>query len=416
MKRPLKQALLAGAVCALAFAGASRADNLFNQVERGKYLVDAGDCMDCHTVSPDKPFAGGRALQTPFGAIYSANITPDPTTGIGNWSADQFYRAMHEGIDRGGHRLYPAFPYPYYTHVTREDADAIYAYLRTIPAIANRRPANALPFPLNQRAAMRAWNWMYFSDGAFKPDPKKSPEWNRGAYLVEGLGHCGACHTPKNFAGADEKSSAYNGGNLSDWFAPNLGPDLRAGLGRWSVNDVVEYLKTGRNNFSGATGPMSEVVQYSTSKLTDNDLHAIATYLKDLPGKQQGGGNSDNAKAAADSNVANAGKEIFNDQCAECHGADGSGEPTYFPPLKGNANAQQADPTTVIRVILEGARTVPTKARPTPFSMPAFNWKLTDAQIAAVATYVRNSWGNAAPPVTAGQVAPLRKSLQNAAD
>ena len=413
MKSALKQALLAGAVCAAAFATASRADTDFNRVQRGKYLVDAGDCKDCHTAEDGKPFAGGRALQTPFGVIYSANITPDRATGIGAWSGDQFYRALHEGIDAGGHRLYPAFPYPYYTHVTRGDVADILAYLQSIAPVSNRPPANDLPFPLNQRTVMHVWNWMYFQDGTFRPDPKKSQQWNRGAYLVEGLGHCGACHTPKNFAGADENSSVLQGGNLQNWFAPNLDPDLRAGLGHWSAADIVEYLKTGRNQFSNATGPMSEVVQYSTSKLTDDDLHAVATYLKDLPKKSQ---DNDNTKPSVDANVANAGKAIFGDQCAECHGADGAGEPTFFPPLKGNNNVQQADPTTAIRVILEGARSVPTKARPTPLSMPAFDWKLSDAQIAAVATYIRSAWGNAASPVTAGQVAPVRKNISTSSD
>jgi mono/diheme cytochrome c family protein len=413
MKRGLKQALVAAAVGVAAIASASRADTDFNRIQRGKYLVDAGDCKDCHTADSGKPFAGGRPLQTPFGVIYSANITPDRTTGIGAWSGEQFYRALHEGVDAGGHQLYPAFPYPYYTHVTRRDVADIQAYLQSIAPVSNRPPPNQLPFPLNQRTVMHVWNWMYFKDGTFKPDPKKSQQWNRGAYLVEGLGHCGACHTPKNFAGADETSSAFQGGNLQSWFAPNLEPDLRAGLGHWSAEDIVEYLKNGRNRFSNATGPMSEVVQYSTSKLSGDDLHAIATYLKDLPKKSQ---DNDNAKPSADAKVANAGKAIFGDQCAECHGADGAGEPTFFPPLKGNNNVQQTDPTTVLRVILEGARSVPTKARPTPLSMPAFDWKLSDAQIAAVATYIRSAWGNAASPVDAGKVAPLRKAVSTSSD
>ena len=418
MKSALKQALIAGAVCAAAIATSSRADTDFNRIQRGKYLVDAGDCKDCHTADSGKPFAGGRPLQTPFGVIYSANITPDRTTGIGAWSGEQFYRALHDGIDAAGHQLYPAFPYPYYTHVTREDVADIQAYLRSVTPVSNRPPANELPFPLNERALMNVWNWMYFKSATFKPDPKKSEQWNRGAYLVEGLGHCGACHTPKNFAGADETASALQGGNLQNWFAPDLNPDLRAGLGQWSASDIVEYLKTGRNVHSNATGPMAEVVEYSTSKLTDDDLQAIATYLKDLPNKSQSGGSSGGAggKPSVDANVANAGKAIFGDQCAECHGADGKGEPTFFPPLKGNTNVQQPDPTTVIRVILEGARSVPTKAHPTPLSMPAFDWKLTDAQIAAVATYIRSAWGNAASPVDAGKVAPVRKDIRASSD
>jgi mono/diheme cytochrome c family protein len=389
-------------------------DSDFDRVQRGKYLVDAGDCVACHTPQGGKPFQGGRALATPFGAIYSANITPDRETGIGSWSADDFYRAMHDGISADGHRLYPAFPYPYYTHVTREDVDDILAYLQTVQPVKNQTPANKLPFPLNERAAMRAWNWMFFKEQTFQPVTGKSATWNRGAYLVEGLGHCGACHTPKNILGGDEAKQAYQGGNLDAWFAPDLGSDLRQGLGGWSEADIFEYLKTGRNRMSNATGPMAEVIDYSTSRLSDDDVHAIATYLKDLPQKNQNGSASGDQNVTVPAQTKTAGNAIFADQCAACHRIDGTGQPGFFPPLKGNANVQQPDPTTIVRVILEGARSTPTKQKPTPLSMPAFNWKLTDAQVAAVATYIRNSWGNVGSVVPEGDVRKLRSSARNA--
>jgi mono/diheme cytochrome c family protein len=401
-----------------ALVGGARADTDFDRIQRGKYLTAAGDCYACHTPSGGKPFQGGRPIETPFGVIYSANITPDRETGIGAWSDDDFYRAMHEGIAADGSRLYPAFPYPYYAHVRREDVDAIRAYLNTLEPVSKASPRNQLPFPLSQRSVLRAWNWMFFKDETFQSDPNKSAEWNRGAYLVEGLGHCGACHTPKNFLGGDKRSQAFQGADLQNWFAPNLGPDLRDGLGSWSEQDIVEYLKTGRNKRNNSTGPMSEVIVYSTSQLSDEDVRAMATYLKDLPNQKQdssarNGGETTGSSGAPSisGEVAKAGEAIFVDQCAACHRIGGAGEPTYFPPLKGNAAVQQRDPTTTIRVILQGARSTATAARPTPLSMPAFNWKLTDAQIAAVASYVRNNWGNTAPAVTPDQVKDLRAKL-----
>jgi len=394
----------------------ARADTDFDRIQRGKYLTDAGDCYACHTAQGGKPFAGGRPIDTPFGTIYSANISPDRQTGIGAWSDDDFYRAMHEGVSIDGSRLYPAFPYPYYAHVKREDVNAIRAYLRTLEPVVNAPPRNKLPFPLSQRAVMRAWNWMFFSDDAFRPNPDKTAEWNRGAYLVEGLGHCGACHTPKNVLGGDKSTQAYQGASLQNWYAPDLGPDLREGLGSWIVQDVAEYLKAGRNRHSNASGPMGEVIQDSTSKLTDEDVRAIAVYLKDLPNQNAGHAARSSDSSAVDPDVARAGEAIFIDQCAACHRSNGKGEPGFFPPLAGNSNVQQGDPTTVIRVILDGTRSATTASRPTPLSMPAFNWKLNDAQIAAVATYVRSSWGNAAAAVGAGEVEKLRKAVHGSTE
>ncbi len=408
--RLVSVAFLWGLGTAAAWAG-SDAD--FARVERGRYLATAGDCLPCHTQAGGKPFAGGRPLETPFGTIYSANITPDRQAGIGAWSDDDFYRALHEGIAADGSRLYPAFPYPYYTHVMRQDADAIRAYLETIEPVSNVPPRNRLPFPLNERAMLRPWNWMFFKDATFTPDPQKSAAWNRGAYLVEGLGHCGACHTPKNFLGGDTTRRAYQGANLQNWFAPNLGADLRQGLGSWTQQDVVEYLTTGRNAHSNASGPMSEVIQYSTSLMTPDDVSAMAVYLKDLPGQAGAKSAQDPAGPSLDARIGKAGEAIFVDQCAACHRTTGTGEPTFFPPLKDNSIVQQRDPATVVRVILGGARSTPTAARPTPLSMPAFNWKLSDDQVAAVATYIRNSWGNAASVVSASEVKKLRAAVKS---
>ncbi|EJW13661.1 Putative diheme cytochrome c-553 [Rhodovulum sp. PH10] len=408
LRSTLVPVLLAGVLAAAtlpASVPAAAADVSYGRIARGKYLTDAADCIACHTVEGGKPFAGGRAVPTPFGTIYTPNITPDRDTGIGAWTDEAFYRAMHEGIRPDGSRLYPAFPYPSFTKMPREDVLAIRAYLNTLDPVRSRPPANDLTWPLNHRVFLRGWNLLFFSPGTFEPDPRQSEAWNRGAYLVQGPGHCGACHTGKNALGANS-GPALRGGVVQGWWAPSLDDDQRTGLGRWSVADVVEYLKTGRNRFSGATGLMAEVVKYSLSNLTEADLEAIAVYLK-AQGPGPGGGSR-----AADRAVTAAGRQVFADQCAACHATDGSGVPRMFPPLASSTVVQQSDPTTVLRVILEGARTVATDQRPTPSAMPAFAWKLTDAEIAAVATYVRGSFGNRAGAVSAGAVGALRKTLK----
>ena len=378
----------------------------YGQAERGRYLVQAGDCRACHTNKGGQPFAGGRPIQTPFGTIYSPNITPDRDTGIGGWSDEEFYRAMHKGIAADNDLLYPAFPYPWYTKVTREDVLAIRAYLRTVdPVKAERRP-NELMWPLDYRAVMRGWDDLFFKEGEFTPDSGKSSQWNRGAYLVEGLGHCGACHTPTNIFGAAKTREHLQGGSLQDWYAPSLAGDLKSGLGNWSAAEVVEFLKTGRNARTAAFGPMSEVVRYSTSKLNDGDLQAMAVYLKDMPAPPVV-----TTAAKPDPALARAGEAIYLDNCSACHKSSGEGVPATFPSLKGDSAAQGGDPTTVIRVILDGARAVATDARPTPFSMPSFKWKFSNQEVAAVASYVRSAWGNAAPAVSAAEVQSVRQVL-----
>jgi mono/diheme cytochrome c family protein len=409
MRRSLAFALLAMTMAAGgigSLASARAADSSFALIERGRHLVDAGDCVACHTVAGGTPFAGGRPIETPFGTIYSPNITPDRETGIGAWSEEDFYRALHEGVRPDGARLYPAFPYPYFTKLTRDDVKAMRAYLDTLGPVRSPQRNVALTWPLNHRVVMRGWNLMFFKPGTFVPDPHKSAEWNRGAYLVQGAGHCGGCHTPKNTLGADETSKRLLGGNFQNWFAPKIADNMRDGIGSWSVDDIVEYLKTGRNKHSGAAGPMAEVVADSTSKLPDTDLRAIASYLKDVDGGTPA------TASKPDDKVMAAGKAIFVDSCSACHQADGKGVPRMFPPLQHDANVQQSDPSTVIRVILQGARTVATDQRPTPVAMPAYDWKLKDDQVAAVASYVRNAWGNSAPAVSADDVRKLRDAVR----
>ena len=380
-------------------AGQSSSD----PVARGRYLAVAGDCMACHTNPGGQPFAGARPIRTPFGIIYSANITTDPKTGIGEWTEADFYRAMHKGIAHGGKNLYPVFPYTYFTRMSRADVDALWAYLQTLPPTYQVKPANKLPFPLNVRPLMALWNALFFRPREFRPNPDMTAEWNRGAYLVWGPGHCAGCHTPKNLLGADRKSHSLEGYTLDDWASLDLNGDPRAGLASWSNGDLVEYLRSGRNARANATGSMQEVIYDSTSRMSDSDLAAIATYLKTLPQR----------RTAADTKppeetIMRSGEAIYADNCSACHGANGEGQPRYFSPLADDAPVQAQDPTTIVRIILEGSRSVPTPAKPTAPAMPAFAWKLNDSQIASVATFVRNSWGNSAPAVSRSKVAKLR--------
>jgi mono/diheme cytochrome c family protein len=373
-------------------------------LRRGRYLATAGDCVSCHTRAGGLPFTGGRGLATPFGVIYSPNLS-GTAAGIAGWTPDQFFRAMHDGVDNDGGHLYPAFPYTHFTIVSRADSDAILAWLKTVPGDASAPPANRLPFPLDLRAVMLVWNAINFAPHGLAANPAQPAAWNRGAYLVQGLGHCGACHTPRTALGADDTAHAFAGGKLDGWIAPDLTGNPRTGLGRWSQQDIVDYLKDGRSARSNAAGPMAEVVTYSTSMLSDADLAAIATYLKGIAASPDG------PVTAAPAVAMRTGGAIFGDACTACHREGGVGSPRLFPPLAGSAAVQQADPTSVIRLILAGGRTGPTLARPSALAMPSFAWKLDDQQVADVATYTRNSWGNRAPAVTAGAVADLRAKL-----
>jgi mono/diheme cytochrome c family protein len=399
-------------VAAGAFADTATDLQSFEQIEKGRYLVKAADCVPCHTVQPNgTPFAGGRPIETPFGNIASANITPDGETGIGGWSDDQFDNAVRRGIRPNGARLYPAMPYPYYTKMSREDVLAIRAYLKTLEPVRNPVVTNTLPFPFNIRSTMHVWNFLFFKDERFKSDPQKSAEWNRGAFLVEGPGHCGACHTPKNVLGADKSGEYLRGYNVQDWFAPNITNDERTGLGRWSVEDIVQFLKSGHNRVGAAIGPMAEEVMHASSGMIDDDLKAIATYLKDQPGRS-------NTPSPLPQNNAQmvAGEAIYRDQCAACHQIDGKGVARLFPALADSSLARSEDPTTLLRLVLRGGRSVATDEEPTGPGMPSFAWQLNDEQIAAVATYVRNHWGNPAPAVSSSEVAKQRSNLAKRAD
>ena len=390
-------------------AGTSLDPQNFVQIERGRYLTLAGDCASCHTVpGSGQPFAGGRPIETPFGVVVAANITPDRETGIGAWSDELFLRALREGKGHGGELLYPAMPYTYYTKVSERDGLAIRAYLNTVSPVRNAVVSNKLPFPFNVREGVAAWNELYFKSGEFKPDLAKSAEWNRGAYLVEGLGHCGACHTPKTTLGGDDLSHALQGYALQGWFAPNITNDDERGLGGWSVADIVSYLKGGHNAISAATGIMAEEISLSSSQMTDADLTAIATYLKALPGQTS---SPPQAAISASDPAMVAGGAIYADECSACHGLDGKGVPSLFPSLAGSSNVRSTDPTSLIRVLLEGARSVATASEQTGPGMPSFAWKLNDAEAAAVLTYLRNSWGSSAPAVAADQVKSVRAAI-----
>jgi mono/diheme cytochrome c family protein len=383
----------------------------YTTIERGRYLVNAGDCASCHTGQGGKPYAGGLAVPTPFGNIYSTNITPDPATGIGNWSEQDFYKAMHDGIRRDGKHLYPAFPYPWFTKVSRDDVRAIKAFLDTLTPVRQENKPTELSWPLNVREVMAGWNELYFHEGAFKADPKKSEQWNRGAYLVEGLGHCGACHTATNVLGGSKTGEKLKGGDFGEhWYAPSLTSGLRDGLGGWSVADIVEYLKTGANGKSAAAGPMVEVVKNSTQYLSDADLNAVAAYLKD---SSAANAEAATKTAAIDKQALSRGEALYFDNCTGCHMENGEGLAQAFPPLKGSSAVQATLPDTVIHVVLAGAKMAATPGKPTGFAMPAFDWKLDDKEVVDLVNYIRNAWGNHASLTSADTVSKVRKNVEH---
>jgi mono/diheme cytochrome c family protein len=400
-------ALITACFCFVGSGNAAGPDGQqFDQIEKGRYLSTAADCFACHTVpGSGKPFAGDRPIETPFGTITSSNITPDIDTGIGSWSDEQFDAAVRRGVRPNGSRLYPAMPFTAYTKMSREDVLAIRAYLATVEPVHQPVNANTLPFPFNIRAAMRVWDALYFTEGEFRPDNRQSADWNRGAYLVEGPGHCAACHTPKSFLGGDKNSEGFRGSNVQGWFAPDITADAGQGLGQWSEADIVGYLKTGHNRITAAIGPMAEEVTDSTSQLTDEDLKAMAVYLKSLPERQEA------SPSSAEPTVTTAGLAVYRDQCSACHGIDGRGVAMLFPSLVQSSLAHASDPTSAIRLVLRGGRSVATDAEPTAPGMPSFGWQLKDEQVAAVLTYIRSAWKPAAPPVTAEKVGQIRQQL-----
>lgn len=398
--------ILAGlALCsAIAVTSAARAAEPSPElIAYGKTLVEAGDCASCHTADAAKPFAGGKRIDTPFGAVYAPNLTPDRETGIGAWSDADFTRAVRTGVAPDGSNYYPAFPYPYFTKMTKDDTLAIRAYLGTLDPVVNRNKPPELRWPFGYRGLMRVWNAMFFKPGLYEPDQSQSAAWNRGGYLVTGLGHCGACHTPKNWFGADKAAQALSGSEVGGWFAPRLDGAARTGLKSWSAQDIVEYLQSGRNARSHAGGLMAEIVVNSTAKMSDADVRAIATYLKSLPPSRR-----ETIVVPPEDAEMTAGQAVYSKFCIACHEADGTGAPRIYPPLPGNALLQSVNPSSTLRIILDGAHTVTTPRAPNTGEMPGYAKQLSDDEIAAVANYIRNSWGNAGPLVTPSQVAKTR--------
>lgn len=378
------------------------------QVARGRYLAIEGDCVVCHTRPGigNPSFAGGYPLHAAPGTVYSSNITPDKQTGIGNWTAQQFYRALHDGISADGRHLYPAFPYVYFAQLSRADSDALFAYLKTVKPVHYQPPENSLIFPMNIRGLMAFWNALYLNTHPFKANPSRSPVWNRGAEIVLGVGHCGACHSPKNILFADSAGSVMQGNLTDGWFAPNLTGSKPDGLGDWTAADISQYLKTGVNRFTHVTGAMRDVIEKSTSLMTDADRSAIAAYLKALPPSPR------TLPKWPDSVAMQTGQSVFVARCAVCHMVRGTGNADY-PTLAHNTIVQASNPDTVLRVILEGSQAVRTGDGEVGFSMPAFP-VLNDEDLSDVATYIRNSWGNRAQPVSASQTRSFRKSLGDA--
>lgn len=382
------------------------------QIERGKYLVQAGDCIACHTVPGQAIFSGNRVMPTPFGNLYAPNITPDRETGIGKWTPADFYNMLHTGRSPDGKLLYPAMPFASYTKVTREDSDAIFAYLMSVPAVHKPNREHELRFPYNNRSLLIGWRTLYFQEGEYKPDPQQTVEWNRGAYLVQGLGHCAMCHSPINALGGSAEAQAFQGGliPMQNWYAPSLTSNREAGLGNWELQDIMDLLQTGVSHRGTVYGPMAEVTYNSLQYLTDADVRAMAVYLKSLPG--------DDPPAPPPAPLTNdvqqqfaEGQRIYDRHCAVCHAADGRGMPPHFPPLAANQSILMSSSVNPVRMILNGGYPPGTRKNPTPYGMPPFAQDLNDADVAAVATYIRNAWGNGATPVTAQQVNQLRSAL-----
>ena len=372
------------------------------QVTRGAYLARVGDCAACHTLPGGAAYAGGRGIETPFGVVYASNLTPDASTGLGQWTADDFWQALHHGRSRDGHLLYPAFPYPEYTRVTRIDADALFAFLRSVPPVQQVNRAHGLRFPYRTQTALALWRALYFRPGVWQETPQQSPEWNRGAYLVEGLGHCGSCHTPRNALGAPDKAAALAGALVpgAHWWAPALQQTDQAGVAHWPQAEVVALLTTGVAAQAGVSGPMAEVVWGSLQYLTADDAQAMATYLRSLPVRP----GVPRAAQAASSAVLARGRGLYDDQCAPCHGTEGQGKPGAFAALAGNRAVVMAEPLNVIQIVLRGGYLPATAGNPRPHGMPPFRQALSDADIADVISYIRSAWGNQAGRVTAMDV------------
>ncbi|MBK4716916.1 cytochrome c [Enterobacterales bacterium BIT-L3] len=344
----------------------------------------------------------------PRSYLVGANITPDIATGIGKWRYSDFKRAMSEGIGHNGKRLYGAMPFTAYTKVTDEDNRAIWAYLQTLTPVRQWVETNQLPFPFNIRASLIVWNWLNADKGEYQPDLSKSAEWNRGAYIVQGLGHCGTCHTPKNILGGDKNERFLQGAEVENWWAPNITGANHDGLGRWSIQDIKDYLRDGINRYDSASGPMAEEVKNASQHWKDADLQAVAVYLKSLKDNEK----QPPTALKPDNPQMVTGKAIYFDRCSACHTSTGKGEKNIFPQLANSAPINAQQPVSLMRVVLAGSRGADTPTHPTAPAMPSFAATMNDRQIADVLTYIRNSWGNAASAVSASDVQKMREKLK----
>ena len=384
-----------------------------NRQVRGAYLTRAGNCMGCHTAKGGPPYAGGHILATAIGSFITPNITPDEETGIGRWTEQDFWLALHDGMARDGRPLYPAFPYTDYTKITREDSDAIFAYLQSLPRVEQRNPPSQIRFPFNLRPLLYAWRALYFTKGVYQHEAAKSDEWNRGAYLVQGLGHCNACHTTRNPLGASQ-GNVLGGGQImgSNWYSPSLTSLQEASASDWPIEDIVQLLTTGLSSRAVVTGPMADVVSQSLQHLTEADAHAMATYLKSLPeSAPYSRGIAPELTGEVDKQFRRGGK-IYETYCQDCHGNFGQGAPGAYPALAGNRGVTLASPINAIRSILNGGYAPVTASNPRPYGMPPFAQVLHDEEIALVLSYIRNAWGNRGSLITEVQVDRSRKGLQ----
>ncbi len=389
------------------------------QIKQGEYLARLGDCAACHTAPGGKPFAGGLAIASPIGTIYSTNITPDPKSGIGNYSYGQFERAVRRGVNAQGHTLYPAMPYPSYAKISDQDVQALYAYfMHSVAPVAQPNRAEDIRWPLSMRWPLAYWRGFFAPKVApVQATPGQDPALARGQYLVEGLGHCGACHTPRAFTlqekalSMSDGSSYLSGGESDNWVAPSLRGEPASGLGGVSEQELVALLTNGRSERSAVFGGMSEVIEHSTQFMSDDDLSAIARFLKSLPpARQEAALSYDQATHTAlrSGNVGAAGAQLYVDNCATCHRTDGHGYGQVYPALAGNPVLNGDNPGSAIRLVLHGGTMPAGRNAPSQFSMPTFRDRLSDQQIADVLTFVRSSWGNRGAAVNATQVAHLR--------
>lgn len=411
---------VATAMAALPLCGHG-ADPSTDLISRGAYLAKVSDCVACHSAPGGKPFAGGLAMTTPMGKIFTTNITPDAETGIGRYTEAEFFRAVRGGVAKDGRNLYPAMPYPSYAKMSDEDTRALYAYfMRGVESVKRANQKSEIPWPMNMRWPLKLWNLVFLDKQVFQPKASRDPVWNRGAYLVQGPGHCGACHTPRgvgfNEKALDESGRAFlSGAALEGWFASNLAGDHNTGLGRWSVQDVQQFLKTGANGHATAFGSMTDVINHSTQFLTDADLNAMAVYLKSLPPARSDDGpryafNPISTVAMLSGPARSRGAVLYTTYCLHCHGADGKGAAPYLAPLAGNPNLLEKEATSLVNVVLNGSLPLIIDGLPAPYPMPAYRTVLSDQEVADVVTFTRQSWSNNRGPVTASDVQKMRSA------